>query len=267
MLNQFIHQLSTSKCKNTTIDKRIQSHRHRRHCHPHTNPIRIRSPSDHIRQCICQYSTAFMASLFLCMNQAAASEALISESPQLSLHQDAPGLQHPAELAPTGSVRTQPTAAKQQQVSCTMKVQGRPDRIIDGDTVIVQDKRIRLSGIDAPELKQPCLAANGNPYSCGVTARKALARKIGHHSVQCCLDSKDIYNRYLGYCFLENTTQTLDSSLNAWMVRTGNSLAYRQYSKAFVPQESWARQHNKGIWKGSFENPWDWRHNSSSHRY
>ena len=35
--------------------------------------------------------------------------------------------------------------------------------VIDGDTIKVQGKKIRLFGIDAPELKQICKRKNGEP--------------------------------------------------------------------------------------------------------
>jgi len=62
-------------------------------------------------------------------------------------------------------------------------------KIIDGDTVHINNKKIRLEGIDAPEIKQQCkkpflkvsaiigFEFNKN-YSCGVTAKKKLIDKI-----------------------------------------------------------------------------------------
>ena len=56
-------------------------------------------------------------------------------------------------------------------------------KIIDGDTVHIDSKKIRLGGIDAPEIKQQCkkpylkisviigFQFNKN-YSCGVKAKK-----------------------------------------------------------------------------------------------
>ena len=41
-----------------------------------------------------------------------------------------------------------------------------PATIIDGDTIVVAGERIRLQGIDAPELQQTC-TAYGQPWACG----------------------------------------------------------------------------------------------------
>ena len=61
-------------------------------------------------------------------------------------------------------------------------------KIIDGDTVHINNKKIRLEGIDAPEIKQQCkkpflkisaiigFEFNKN-YSCGVVAKKKINRQ------------------------------------------------------------------------------------------
>ena len=36
-----------------------------------------------------------------------------------------------------------------------------PARVIDGDTIVIAGERIRLHGIDAPEMKQTCHTSKG----------------------------------------------------------------------------------------------------------
>jgi hypothetical protein len=44
------------------------------------------------------------------------------------------------------------------------------------------------------------------------------------------------------------------------MVQQGWALAYVQYSSAYVRSEQVARIEQRGLWKGAFIAPWDWRH-------
>ena len=43
------------------------------------------------------------------------------------------------------------------------------------------------------------------------------------------------------------------------MVHTGWALAYRRYSTDYVGTEGKAKEANRGMWKGEFIAPWEWR--------
>ena len=49
-------------------------------------------------------------------------------------------------------------------------ITGKP-RIVDGDTIHIGKTKIRLHGIDAPEMKQPCRTSKGKEQLCGVLAK------------------------------------------------------------------------------------------------
>ena len=51
------------------------------------------------------------------------------------------------------------------------------------------------------------------------------------------------------------------------MVAEGLAVAYRQYSIDYVPQEGQAAASKRGIWKGEFIFPWDWRRANENHEY
>ena len=137
-------------------------------------------------------------------------------------------------------------------------------KIIDGDTVHINAKKIRLEGIDAPEIKQKCkkpflkisaiigFELNKN-YSCGVIAKKKLIAKIDNSKIKCISSSKDRYKRFLATCFKDKI------NLNKWMVRNGNAVAYKRYSKDYVRDEAYAKENKLGVWKGSFIMPEKWR--------
>src|SRR5690606_17174665 len=72
-------------------------------------------------------------------------------------------------------------------------------RVSDGDSLRMGEERIRLEGIDAPELAQTCIRA-GEAYPCGREARDALARLVGDAPVECESRGRDRYGRLLARC-------------------------------------------------------------------
>ena len=125
-------------------------------------------------------------------------------------------------------------------------------RVIDGDTIEVASARIRLFGVDAPESAQRCLAGSGR-WSCGEQATRALAGRIDGRSVACEERDRDRYGRVVAVC--RHGAQ----DVNAWLVREGWAMAYRRYSRDYVDEEAAARGAQRGLWRGEFVPPWDWR--------
>ena len=69
-------------------------------------------------------------------------------------------------------------------------VTGKP-RVIDGDTIHIGKTKIRLHGIDAPEMKQTCKTSKGKEQMCGVLAKQALERLVRGQDVTCKGDTRD----------------------------------------------------------------------------
>lgn len=124
--------------------------------------------------------------------------------------------------------------------------------VIDGDTLDLDGKRIRLMGIDAPEKKQICQA----DWKCGLESTKYLVTLINGKDVTCKGDEIDRYGRTVAECFVEGL------SLNAAMVQDGYAVSYRRYSLEFADEEEDARAKKLGVWSGNFMMPWDWRKES-----
>ena len=124
--------------------------------------------------------------------------------------------------------------------------------VIDGDTIDISDVRIRLNGIDTPEIEQTC-RTNGLIWDCGIEATKAMRHLTKGKQVNCIGNTKDQYGRLIANCFVG------DLNLSATMVESGMALAYRYYSLEYVIQEDFAREAKQGLWSGEFVAPWDWR--------
>ena len=123
-----------------------------------------------------------------------------------------------------------------------------PVYVVDGDSLMMDEEKIRLEGIDAPELHQMC-TFNGREYPCGVRARSHLRQLIKSAQVHCNAWQRDKYERLLGNCFVG------EIDINARMVADGWAVAFGGY----YDEQNRARKLKAGIWAGEFERPADWR--------
>jgi len=132
-------------------------------------------------------------------------------------------------------------------------------RIIDGDTIVVNDEKIRFSGIDTPESDQTCIKKEDGIYwlvLCGKFTTDILVKKIGNDIPSCIKEpEKDFFGRTLGECFVNG------ESLSKFLVRNGYAFAFVKYSKQFVEDEEYAKKNKLGLWAMKFEFPWDYRKN------
>lgn len=88
--------------------------------------------------------------------------------------------------------------------------------VIDGDTIIIQGTRIRLAGIDAPELE--------DPY--GPAAKWAMARLCKGQVVRAVTDGEQSYERLVATCYLPD-----GRDLSAELVKLGLALDWRSFSR------------------------------------
>ncbi len=131
--------------------------------------------------------------------------------------------------------------------------------VVDADTIKVGEAktRIRLDGIDAPELKQPCIAADGSEWACGREAGRALERRIAGRNVVCERLRPGLV-RLRGVCRIDGE----EAELNRWVVEAGWAFAFVKSSRAYAGDEAAARIARRGIWSGRAPvPPWEWRRN------
>jgi endonuclease YncB( thermonuclease family) len=128
-----------------------------------------------------------------------------------------------------------------------------PARIVDGDTIWIGKTKIRLYGIDTPEMKQTCQSPTDPDVMCGRLAKQALISIIGDLEVRCEQRDRDRYKRIIAVCYVGS----LD--INREMVTRGWALAYRKYSRDYIADEGAARKRQAGLWGMKFIPPWEWR--------
>jgi endonuclease YncB( thermonuclease family) len=128
--------------------------------------------------------------------------------------------------------------------------------VIDGDTLELHGRRIRIFGIDAVESSQLCQAKTGKSWRCGAAAANALSGFIASRPVECTPRDRDRYQRIVAKC------QVAGMDIGAWLVGSGWALAFRRYSTDYVLAETRAAQGRRGIHDSYFVAPWDYRRDS-----
>ena len=120
---------------------------------------------------------------------------------------------------------------------------------VDGDTLRLGSKRVRLLGIDAPELEQTCTGADGADWACGEVARSKMVDLLGNGKVACQPRGHDRYGRVLAHCLRGEV------DLGEAMVAAGLAVADGEYFQ----DERTAGAAKTGIWAGAFVPPRQWR--------
>jgi endonuclease YncB( thermonuclease family) len=111
-------------------------------------------------------------------------------------------------------------------------------------------ERIRLTGLDAPELDQTCTDGAGASWPCGRVASRRLAELVANEDIACATEGRDRYGRYLGRCSVNG------DDLGSVLVREGLAVADRP---SYLREDAEARGSRLGIWGGPFDTPRVWR--------
>jgi endonuclease YncB( thermonuclease family) len=126
--------------------------------------------------------------------------------------------------------------------------------IIDGDPLEIHGARIRLWGVDAPESSQLCRGEDSLQYRCGAQAANDLDAFIAKRPVNCTPITLDRYGRTVATCSVDG------ADLGEWLVRNGLALDWPQYSNGRYDAAQRDAEHvGRGIWKGSYVEPWLYR--------
>jgi endonuclease YncB( thermonuclease family) len=124
---------------------------------------------------------------------------------------------------------------------------------IDGDSIRISGKEMRLRGIDAPEGRQDC-TRDGRSWPCGREAAAALRDYLRRGNVTCRIDRTDQYGRGLAVCRAGGV------DINAALVAQGHAVAIeRGVDAIYLKEEQAARRERRGLWQGEFTRPNEWR--------
>jgi endonuclease YncB( thermonuclease family) len=129
-------------------------------------------------------------------------------------------------------------------------------KVIDGDTIWIKKDnnhiKVRLSYIDAPELKQ----------NFGIRSRNFLSNLVLDKMIEVNTNKKDRYNRHLGEIYIHNTKESI--FVNAKMIKSGNAWVYKTYTNNpyLKNLEDYAKMKKKGLWnEQKIIEPWIFRRN------
>lgn len=136
---------------------------------------------------------------------------------------------------------------------CALADLAGPVRVIDADTWDVGGERVRLFGIDAPELAQTCKNRQGRNWACGSWVSDRVRRQYDGRAATCERLGKDRYQRTIARCFVGH------ADVARVMVSDGLAFAYRRYSLDYVPDEKIAALNARGLHAGQVVPPADFR--------
>ncbi|MFO6420322.1 thermonuclease family protein [Hylemonella sp. W303a] len=134
--------------------------------------------------------------------------------------------------------------------------------VLDGDTLDVEDRhqrrwRIRLQGIDAPELAQTrrqsgrTCRTQAQPHA--DSARRALAGKVQGRWVQLRTDGTRSYDRVVAYVLVAGREVNRDLVAEGWAWSLDRHHASASERQAYARAQSEARAAGLGLWAGTEE--------------
>lgn len=127
--------------------------------------------------------------------------------------------------------------------------------VLDGDSLRIGPRNIRLKGVDAVELRQSCTGADGGQWSCGMEARQALQDVVALGALQCEAHEGDQFGRAIAHCSVAGVSDVAARLVSAGWAVSGDGAR----AGAYASEQQQAKSAGKGIWRGTFQRPAEWR--------
>ena len=122
--------------------------------------------------------------------------------------------------------------------------------VVDGETLRLGDRTLRLKGLDAPGRGETCRNAGGVAFDCAAASAQALARLVNGRSIACEIQGRDSFGRGLGRC----AAGGLD--VNQELIAAGFAIAAPGSRGALASAEAEARQAGRGLWSSGAPEAW-----------
>lgn len=131
-----------------------------------------------------------------------------------------------------------------------------------GNQFFIDDLKVVLFGVDAPEANQICSDRRGRPYECGQEAIRQLRRFTGSSTLDC----KMMGRRGTDGSWVASVCNINNNDLGAAMVSAGWALANPNDTQVYIPYENVAKNNRNGMWAGQFYTPSEWRRRQNIQR-
>lgn len=117
----------------------------------------------------------------------------------------------------------------------------------------INNRYVRLYGVDAPDNDQLCSDERGGSYNCGEQAASWVRNWIDNNVVDCYIFKVDPNGVDLASCLWGHY------DIGAGLVGAGWGIAKEKETSIYKPYEVKARSESSGLWQGTFYSPDDWR--------
>ena len=126
-----------------------------------------------------------------------------------------------------------------------------PARVVDGDTLAIGTVRIRIQGIDAPEMDDQCTRPDGSVWDCGVWSTDVARQRFEGRQMVCHDLGERSYDRVVGRCLLDDV-DFAEAMLQAGAAKACARFALQHgHSLGYMGLEAEAAAAGVGIFDGT----------------